>query len=144
MWENEQRLKNLIPQDHPQLELILELEEALRKSWRRELCNAKDAQVWSSDNPAFGMCAITALVVDDYLAGQIVKDDNNDHYWNGSQGIDLTREQFPADRVLAVTRVRPRNELLEGERAVAAGTPQRYLLLKGLVEENLRRRSSSS
>jgi len=139
MWENEQRLKNLIPQEHPQLELILKLEEALRKSWRRELCNVKDGLVWTPENPAFGQCAITALVVDDYFPGEIVKDDNNDHYWNGEQGIDLTREQFPNDRVIKATRVRPRHELLEGERAIAAKTPERYLMLKGLVEQNLRR-----
>lgn len=136
MWEDRERQKNLIPENHPQLELILKLQRALRKSWRRELCNVDDLPFWSPENPAFGQCLTTALVVDDYLPGKIPQDEINDHFWNES--IDLTREQFPVDIIIKATRMRSREELLEGERAEKARTFERYLELRVLVEEVLR------
>jgi hypothetical protein len=132
-------LANVIPENHPRRIFIIALETALRNSWGPDICNTKDASLWTPDNPAFGQCAITALVLQDYLGGELWKDDDNDHYWNHDKfgDIDLTREQFPPDAVLKMTRIRPRNEVLEGERAIAAKTKERYELLKARVRKNL-------
>jgi hypothetical protein len=68
---------------------------AIRHAW------AADTSVdpaWSSTCPARGQCAVTALVVQDYLGGQLVRAevDGISHYWNriSEEEVDLTREQF--------------------------------------------------
>lgn len=53
---------------------------------------------WTEKNPAFGQCAVTALIVQDYFGGILVRVENEgvSHYFNriGGVEIDLTREQF--------------------------------------------------
>ena len=88
-------------------ELIDQLLPALRRSWSRE--TSAGATLWTPENPAWGQCAVTSLVVQDYFGGDIVwavatppeeiepgvKDYS--HYFNliGGKELDLTREQFP-------------------------------------------------
>jgi hypothetical protein len=83
------------------------LETALKKSWTRQ--TSSDPRNWSSDNPAWGQCAVTALIVNDYLGGEIVwaraaLPDGRElsHYFNKILGFedDLTRFQFPAGTIL--------------------------------------------
>lgn len=68
------------------------------ETYSRDLCYPKVAQVWSQDNPSWGMCAITALVINDYFGGDIYKIKTNDesHYFNVINGniVDLTVQQF--------------------------------------------------
>ena len=84
------------------MENISNLELALRNSWNRE--TSADPKNWSEKNPSFGQCAVTALVVQDYLGGDIVNSlvdlgnqKTESHYFNliNGQEVDLTREQFP-------------------------------------------------
>lgn len=55
---------------------------------------------WTSSTPSLGQCAVTALVVQDELGGELLRAvvDGVSHYWNrlpdGSE-LDLTRDQFP-------------------------------------------------
>ena len=54
---------------------------------------------WSSENPSYGQCAVTALKVQELLGGQIQKvTTNNDdcHYFNEINGrvVDITHGQF--------------------------------------------------
>lgn len=86
-------------QEHMNLD---DLEKALQKSWSKETSYSPD--LWTVGNPAMGQCAVTALVVNDYLGGEIVWADavlpdgqKISHYFNQIDGkeIDLTRSQFP-------------------------------------------------
>jgi hypothetical protein len=74
------------------------LPRAIRDSWTRD--TSYDPQRWSHDNPAWGQCAITALVVQDHLGGELLRAGNGEmtHFWNsiGAHEIDLTSEQFSA------------------------------------------------
>jgi hypothetical protein len=72
------------------------LMRAIRDSWTSG--TSYDPELWSDENPAWGQCAITALVVQDHLGGDILRAGNGEitHFWNSIDGheIDLTSEQF--------------------------------------------------
>lgn len=75
------------------------LPTVFQECWRRE--TSYDPEKWSPENPTHGQCAITALVVQDLLGGDLLKGKVNgaDHYWNrlpDSTEFDLTRDQFGA------------------------------------------------
>lgn len=65
----------------------------IEQAWSRETTN-----FWMPTNPAFGQCAVTALVVQDILGGELVRCMNGEvsHYYNiiMDQELDLTRKQF--------------------------------------------------
>lgn len=81
-----------------------ELFDALRSSWNYDTCASES--LWVPMVPAVGQCAVTALVVQDYLGGELLRTTNPStmngssrisHYWNrlpGGREIDLTRGQF--------------------------------------------------
>lgn len=65
---------------------------------------------WSSDNPLYGHCAVTTVLVQDFFDGVIQRGELpkdwqerlgfRSHYWNilpGGARVDLTRDQFPPD-----------------------------------------------
>lgn len=98
-----------------------------------------------------GQCAVTALLVQDWYGGEILRaviertdlqsydepGGTESHYWNlipGMGEIDLTRDQYPATLDIPRGEIVPRSRLLEGERAIAAGTERRYLILKRTAE----------
>lgn len=73
------------------------LATALRNAWARD--TSYDPAQWSAKNPAWGQCAVTALVVQDYCGGAIVSGEVNGiaHYWNrlpSNKELDLTLQQF--------------------------------------------------
>lgn len=115
-----------------------ELEAALRRAFDVETCYPNERKDWTRDLPTYGQCAVAALVVQDYLGGEIVYDQENIHFWNRIEGVDIdfTRDQFDDSVVLQETRIRSRQELLVGPRAEAAETLHRYQLLR----ERVRRR----
>lgn len=45
------------------------IEKALKSSWSKETCYPPWARGWTTENPTKGQCAVTALVVQDYLGG---------------------------------------------------------------------------
>lgn len=78
-----------------------ELEQKLQAAWSAE--TSSDPK-WSEQNRALGQCAVTALIVQDYFAGDIVNSvathkngEKVSHYFNviDDEVIDLTRQQFP-------------------------------------------------
>ncbi|MDQ6730583.1 MAG: hypothetical protein M3022_09835 [Actinomycetota bacterium] len=93
-----------------------DIESLIRSRWFEVSCDPVDLP-WSPENPARGQCAVTALVVQDLLGGEILIAEvhhtdgtrQSVHYWNRiSDGVevDLTREQFTASEViLTPTRV---------------------------------------
>lgn len=86
-----------------------ELKEALPLAWSRE--TSADPSGWSPANSAWGQCAVTALVVQDYLGGMLRRGEVGpiSHYWNvlpSGEELDLTRSQFAEDA--RITSIEPR------------------------------------
>jgi hypothetical protein len=81
---------------------LAQLEDAIRASWSAETSDRPES--WTTDNPAYQQCDVTARVVLDYLGGEmlaagVVLDGTrvDRHAWNRLPSglvVDLTREQF--------------------------------------------------
>ena len=77
---------------------IGELKQLLMLSWEKETCSPSLRNEWNEGNPSLGQCAITALIVNDFFGGKIMRcmTSTGSHYYNLLDGelIDLTVEQF--------------------------------------------------
>jgi hypothetical protein len=114
------------------------IENALRKAWSRETCYPPDQEKWSDENPAFGQCAVTSLIIQDFFGGEILYCKHLHHYWNklpDGKEIDLTRSQFGNKVRPCADKVVPREYILESESAKKVKTFERYLLLKNKVDK---------
>jgi hypothetical protein len=72
------------------------LVQAIQESWDGDTSVAPD---WTGSRPSRGQCAVTALVVQDYLGGELLRATvgGTSHYWNrlpDGQDVDFSREQF--------------------------------------------------
>jgi hypothetical protein len=72
------------------------LKEVLMLAWSAETAKGE----WNPKNPSLNQCAITALVVQDYFGGELLRclmTNGDRHYWNrlpdGTE-VDLTEDQF--------------------------------------------------
>ena len=121
------------------------LEIALKNSWTKETSSSpKD---WTCDNPAFGQCAVTSLIVNDYLGGEIVwanvvLPDGKEisHYFNKINGTerDFTKVQFPFGT--AISKGVPKTKEFPSTRDYILSyliTQTRYEILKQKVQELL-------
>ena len=93
---------------------------------------------WNINNPARGQCAVTALVIQDYLAGDIIKcdviGDEDSHFFNklpDGEIVDLTRSQFAEGTKFENEKNAGREKILSHP-----GTQARYEILKKAVESN--------
>lgn len=122
---------------------ISELEDAIRKSWSKE--TSSDTVNWSDDNSAWGQCAVTALIVNDYLGGEIVWAEAKlpdgkgiSHYFNHieEKEVDLTRRQFPEGTVIS-SGVEKKKQYASTRDYILSfpATQQRYEVLKERVDE---------
>lgn len=101
----------------------------VQQAWSRE--TSVDPDGWTPENPAWGQCAVTALVVQDVIGGELRAGwvGKVRHYWNivGSHDLDLTLRQFgsgwPKD-----AEPRSREDVLGN-----ADTERRYRLLRERV-----------
>ncbi|MFI0723130.1 hypothetical protein [Streptomyces sp. NPDC021224] len=97
---------------------LLDLDRALRASWAADTCSPDDVarEAWSPDNPAWGHCDISALLVHDFFGGDLVVGEvhlagepQGHHWWNelpSGLHIDVTKEQFRrGQRVTGARRV---------------------------------------
>jgi len=72
------------------------LKNALLKSWNKETAMGG----WMAENPSLNQCAVTALVVQDFFGGDLLRckmTNGDSHYWNrlpNGDEVDLTYEQF--------------------------------------------------
>ena len=117
-----------------------ELEKAIRASWDEQTCYPGWADDWTKENPAYGQCVVTALVVQDYYGGDLAFCKEHFHYWNilpNNKYVDLTREQFPVGTDFSVDMIRSRESILSGDRALKAKTKERYELLKNKIDKIL-------
>lgn len=83
----------------PHLETLGDLYDVLRHCWCRESAYPSAQAEWVPNDPTYGQCAVTAMLVYDMFGGSIHRirvDGGGTHYFNKIDGhyIDLTREQF--------------------------------------------------
>jgi len=123
-------------------EIMLEiLEKALRKSWSAE--TSSDPKKWTPENPAWGQCAVTALVVQDYFGGELLRFDLlgiGSHYFNqlpDSSEIDLTSSQFTEDMYKCILEHAPKETRTREYVLSYPDTVKRYEILKQRVENNI-------
>ena len=118
------------------------LAQAIAKCWSRE--TSYDPDAWCPENPAWGQCAVTALVVQDYLGGSLLSGnvEGFQHYLNrlpDEMEFDLTLHQFGAPRCISQLREADRNYVLS-----YPDTARRYRQLKSRVESELHAMSNHS
>ncbi|MFE2282361.1 hypothetical protein ACFXAE_35055 [Streptomyces sp. NPDC059454] len=121
---------------------LLDLDRALRAGWAADTCSPDDLERSGRqpENPAWGHCDITALVINDVFGGDLMAGEvhlngvrHGFHMWNRlASGIelDLTREQFQRGQTVTEGRVveRPPGPLRRWDE---------YLLLRRRVIEHL-------
>lgn len=102
-----------------------ELGEVFRRGWAADTSSDPS---WSCENPELGQCAVTALLVQEWLGGELLRARVGEvsHYWNRTADgaeLDLTRAQFEVfepegievrtrDYVLSFPETRRRHDLL--------------------------------
>lgn len=97
-----------------------DLRRRIRRAWSQETSN--DPASWTPQNPAWGQCAVTALIVQDYCGGNLLRCDAHlpggrtiGHYFNmradGSL-LDLTKRQFPKGTKFSPALLRTRKHVL--------------------------------
>jgi hypothetical protein len=133
------RQVNLLPTNNPERYYkLLRLQDALRVSWSADTCAEWERDKWTPCLPSFGQCTVTAILIQEFFGGKMVKDPDNDHYWNifdDGQECDMTRSQFPVGLEVYAKLERTREYMLESERAFAARTPERYKTLLTKVQK---------
>jgi hypothetical protein len=105
----------------------------LQDAWCRE--TSSDPDHWTPENPALGQCAVSALVIQDLLGGELLRGlfNGTSHYWNrldNGQIIDVTKQQFSPLKTQEFTGARTRAYVLS-----FPDTVTRYKLLKSRIEE---------
>jgi hypothetical protein len=100
----------------------------LNEAWSKE--TSADPKHWTPENPALGHCAVSSLIIQDLLGGELLRTKINgiSHYCNrlpNGQRVDVTREQFPEITSEEEYVVRSRDYVLSFSDTVA-----RYDLLK--------------
>ncbi len=112
-----------------------ELKIELEKAWSRETCYPGCQNEWNPNNKTLGQCAITSLIINDYLDGKIMKTIVNDigHYFNliDNEVIDLTVDQFLGIIPNYKDSIeKTREYILENE-----DTNKRYTILKNKINK---------
>jgi len=105
---------NAVPSGPPWT--LAAIDQALHASWAADTCSPDDVEraPWQPDNPAWGHCDITALVVNDLFGGDLIVGEVHDgaeraghHWWNllpSGLELDLTREQFRRGQSVGAAR----------------------------------------
>lgn len=125
---------------------LMKLWKALYQSWDAE--TSADPVNWGENSPAWGQCAVTALVVQDYMGGELLRGSlekvpdpkiaaMRSHYWNrlpSGREVDLTERQFHPSQKAYITPGEPRTQeyLLSN-----VSTARRYARLKAKVGQLL-------
>lgn len=117
---------------------IEKLKQLLIKCWSLETCSSSLKKQWSKDNPSVGQCAITALIVNDYFGGKIMRcmSLSGSHYYNliDDKIVDLTVEQFLGEIPLYKEGTEVEMEYLFSNE----DTKKRYLMLVNNIQKNLK------
>ena len=116
---------------------IEQLKRFLFCKWNRETCSPGLKDSWSEENPSLGQCAITALIVNDFFGGKIMRciASSGSHYYYLIDGniVDLTVQQFLGEiPEYESGEERTREYLLSNE-----DTRNRYLLLLNNLRQSM-------
>jgi hypothetical protein len=117
------------------------LQEALEASWGADTAHMSEHFKWSADNPSCGQCCVTALVVQDYHGGVVLRmrvyPGGMTHYINRLP--DGTRVDFAAAQFGDTGRLRMAEEKVVVRREILRYRPLRvrYELLARRVREAL-------
>ena len=111
----------------------------LRKAWCAATAHPSYQKNWTEDNPSYGQCCVTALVVQELYGGDIYscKVGNNSHFVNiiNERIVDETAEQFGEKSKIKYVdgsfRLRTRESLLKNK-----DVKERYELLKARLKED--------
>jgi hypothetical protein len=98
---------------------LLTLRNLLENAWCVE--TSYDPALCHKSDRASGQCCVTALVVQDYFGGTIMRGvvNGGSHYWNNIDGldVDLTWRQFPIGAELTnIRKAASREKLLANVR----------------------------
>jgi len=121
---------------------IIQLKSVLEKAWCRKTCYPPSQEMWTPETPCSGQCAVTSLVVQEILGGEIKYCKHLHHYWNifpDGKELDFTRAQFPRNVKPCSDAIVLREYILTGGSMTidSARTRERYKLLKQRVEKFL-------
>ncbi len=124
------RARNLVPTSQ-----AVGLYFLIKQGWYAETSANEE---WSPERPEAGHCAVTSLIVQDILGGELRRAlvNGESHYWNQLEDgtvIDLTRSQFANPLVIEDEIVRDREYVLSNAR-----TKYRYDLLRWRLQVALK------
>ena len=125
---------------NPKLQTLDDLYEVLRATWCKETAYPSCQAEWVPNDPSYGQCAITAMLVYDMFAGSIHRihvDGVGTHYFNKINGhyIDLTIEQF--DLYNIPVRYEPNEEMDRKYCGKNTDTQKRFQLLVSRIADYL-------
>ena len=123
------------------LQTLGDLYEVLRKCWCKESAYPSCQTEWVPNDPTYGQCAITAMLVYDMFGGTIHRikvDGGGTHYFNKVEGhyIDLTREQF--DLYNIPVSYEPNEQMDRKYCGKNADTQKRYQILIQKISDYLK------
>ena len=126
------QIKRLKP-GNPKLETLDDLFNILLECWAKETAYPSCQAEWVPNDPSYGQCAITAMLVYDMFGGSIHRirvDGGGTHYFNKLDGhyIDLTINQF--DLYNIPIEYEPNEEIPREHCGTNADTLTRFNLLK--------------
>lgn len=115
--------------------IIEEVTKIIELSFSKETCYQALKDKWNEENKSLGHCEITALVVNDFLGGKIMRcmSETGSHYYNliNNEIIDLTVSQFKELPDYENSEERTREYLLSN-----IDTKNRYKMLLNNVKNN--------
>lgn len=116
--------------------------QALTRAWSAE--TSYDPAGWTPQNPAYGQCAVTACVLQDFIGGDILWGEAQQpdgqrvsHFFNrvNGQGIDMTASQFPPGTIMPKGQGYPGAASTRAHILAYPETVARYQKLKARVEQ---------
>jgi hypothetical protein len=124
------------------IQTLGDLYELLRVCWCRQTAYPSCQDEWEPDDPSYGQCSVTAMVVCDLFGGTIHRirvSDGGSHYFNKIEEhyIDLTWEQFGLYDIPVAYE--PNEEITRRDCGCREDTQERYQLLVSRLEDAVRK-----
>lgn len=118
---------------------INNLKILLKVSWTKETCSPGLKDKWCDDNPSLGQCAVTALIVNDFFGGKIMRcmTSSGSHYYNliNDEIVDFTSDQFVGEiPKYEEGKERTRDYLLSND-----DTKNRYIILLNNLKKAIKK-----
>jgi hypothetical protein len=129
-WCSAHSKSELDEQTKPKVETKDDLFAKIEKGWSKETSFLPDD--WTTDNPSWGQCAVSSLIVQEHLGGELMKcrivGKEYIHYYNvlpDGTIVDLTKKQFAPDVKFTKPIKQKRDDILQWKKV-----EKRYQLLK--------------